>query len=171
VLLGLNSLDALDSPSALELIGKDQDAWIKHFLELCDEKLTQELEDDLATEMHKISLLRRLFEFVDGEEDEAQHELDPTLSASDNFEMYGSLLGINGSRVFGILDVREMLSAFSRSEIAGDKEWDIAHLTSLTERMRRCLRIACPGATVRGVPAHLSNNLPYATVDDTLALM
>ena len=154
VFLGLHLLDDFDSECALEVCGRDREAWTNHFQEL--------LKDDL--EMHELSLLRGLLESAEGKVDVVQRQqLDLRRSAMENLAAFNSLLGTDGrSALFGIFDPQKMREALLNSEVFQGGELDVERLKT---QMLRYLPIGFSGVAF-AFPPSLTYGTNYAMMTE-----
>ncbi|KAG9229879.1 hypothetical protein BJ875DRAFT_521732 [Amylocarpus encephaloides] len=152
VLLVLGSLKDHHTPSAIQLLEKDQDGVLQAFQKDPADlfQAVPTTSQDRQTEVHLIALVRRLLILAGGPADSPRVKLDPKYTAMENLNLYGSLVGITGSHQFGPFDSRPLHKALSESRVSanGDCMLDIA---SLTCQMMASLPIGFP-------PGHL--NLP-----------
>lgn len=156
--LGLCLLNDYDNPSAVELLGKDQDELLQVFRKLRKDLSTSPPRNSVANfetkarstnaqncaEYHSISLLRCLLEFSGGREDFLQHKFDPSYTAIDNARLYGSLLDITGSNPFGNFDSQKMRKALLRSKVFTKDDISTLDVAQLSDRMMACLPIGFP---------------------------
>jgi hypothetical protein len=107
-------LDKYDSHAALALLEKDEDEFLQHFrsrymditgcLPIHPIAKTQSSADQNIAELHKITVFRHLAEFVGARKDIRQHKIDLEHTANYNANICGSVVGINGSKPFGVFD-------------------------------------------------------------------
>jgi hypothetical protein len=155
VFLGLTLLKDYDIPPALELLRKDRDELLQAFQNGQDELLQAFWRDhtDLfpgstsaqrSAEFQRISLLRCLLVFSGGKDDIRQHRFAPEYTASDNVNLYGSLVGITGSNCFGNFDSQVILDALSKSKVFTHDDIRTLDIVKLTSQMMTSLPIGFP---------------------------
>ena len=140
--IALNLLGNYDTPTALALLGKDQEQLLESFwstdlstwLLVADFEITpgSRVSQNIA-KSHIISLLRYLVEFFEGREDKRQHKLDPRYTVKFNANIYGSIVGVSGSKPFGIFDPQKILDALATSPLFPDdtvRELDVIKLSA-----------------------------------------
>jgi hypothetical protein len=140
-------VDDYNNPLILELLRKDEDELLQGLWNLhtvLSDHLPNKIgnfnhgsgsltADQNAAEFHRISLLRLLVEFVKGKKDFRQHRTDLGYTLNYNNNIYGSMLGISGSRPFGTFNLQTMIAALSKSPLfANDtlREQDIMELSA-----------------------------------------
>lgn len=108
--IGLNLLKDYKSCDALELLAKDQFDLLQTFKDCVEDPfkplsgLKVSIETYYDAEMHKISLLRILFEISGGTTNCRQQCLDQRHTFNKNLNLYGSIVGVNGAGSFGRFD-------------------------------------------------------------------
>ncbi|KAH6883855.1 hypothetical protein B0T10DRAFT_609089 [Thelonectria olida] len=158
--LALRLLDDLCGESALELVRRDREAWMKHFRELGKVKTRWPVERTRA-EMQEVSLLRAVFASAGGRRDAAQLNFDEKRSANDNLAVLGNLFDIEptGPVSFGgsgALNPSDLLLKFKPFQC---NELDVAKLQQQIPPP-----IMFPITIYGTLPADLINALQYQTV-------
>ncbi len=121
--IGLNLLGDYNSPAALELLAKDQASLLRVFRACqrhqCEALLRPPTSAEIpsSTELHKISLVRSLFELSNCTIDARPHELHPEHTVDDNLDFYGSLVEVTGANCFGNFDPAQMHDALLKSSV------------------------------------------------------
>lgn len=124
-------VDDYDTVVVLKLLEKDEDQLLQAFWDLHTDlsdylpsKITNfKARDGCLTaaqneaEFHKLSLFRFLAELAGSKKDVQQHKLDLRYPVNYNTNIYGSILGISGSKRFGTFDSQKMLGALSKSPV------------------------------------------------------
>jgi hypothetical protein len=128
VFIGLQLLGDYNSDTAVELIKRDRNTWIKYFRDLGLRKMRSR-EGDMEEHWHEISLLRGVFASAGGPRDPRQHRFDTRLSAVDNFLTLGNLLDVELDHLrpilFGRFDRNAMRRALMRSEVFEGPDLDV----------------------------------------------
>jgi hypothetical protein len=142
-LLALRLLKDYNTPSAVQLLEKDQDGVLQAFGKDPADlfKAASAKCQNRKAEAHLIGLVRRLLILAGGPEDPHQLKFDQEYTAIDNLNLYGSLVGITGSNRFGNFDLQAMLSALSRSKATTDEYIDTLDIAELSSQMMTFLPI------------------------------
>lgn len=78
--------------AAHEVMDRDDDAWMKIIRR---PTTNPSFPDDQGLSMHRVALLRVVFEYARGTTDTSQHQLDRGRSVNENLEMFGSLFDVD----------------------------------------------------------------------------
>jgi hypothetical protein len=131
VLLALLLFKDYNTPSALQLLEKDQYEVLQAFRkDVADLFKAAECEDRKA-ELQRIGLVRRAFIIAGGLEDVHQLKFDPEYNAIDNLNLLGSLVGVTGSNRLRNFDLQAILSALHKSKAITNKYIDILDIAEL----------------------------------------
>ncbi len=143
MLLALSLLQDYNTPSVIQLLEKDQDEVLQAFRKDPTDlfKAASAKCQRRKAEAHLIGLVRRLFIFSGSQDDPHQLKLDQEYTAIDNFNLYGSLVGVAGSNRFGNFDLQGMLSALSRSKAITGEYIDTLDIAGLRSQMMTFLPI------------------------------
>ena len=121
--LCLNCCDRYDTPSVLDILGRDQNEWLQPFqnghTDLSKVLLTADLPVWVrkGQELQTILLFRRLIELSGGKVDCRQHDFGIDYTANQNASLCVSFLGVSCSGQFGRFDPEEMQDALSKSKL------------------------------------------------------
>ena len=151
--IALNLVDDYDETIALALLAKNAEQLLRGFWDPNSPFwLSSGLGEDFQTspqiqprlQMHIISLFRCLCEMFGVRKDIRQHEIDQSYTADFNVRIYGSVVGTNGSRRFGIFDSQSMLSALGKSPLFQDGTSQQLAVEAWGNKMMAQLRIGYP---------------------------
>lgn len=160
MLLGLYSQWAFDTDEVLELLAKDQDDLLRPF-HGCDAisfkallQFNAPIETSVDLELHLICLVRGLLELSGGTRDFQKYAFNQQYAVSDNFRLYGRLVGISGTRQFGDCGAERMYQVISTSKVfVDDADFCLQDLKRWTQQMMEVLPIGFPkGHLVRYCP-------------------
>ena len=141
MLLALSLLEDYNTPSAIQLLEKDQDGVLQAFhKDLADLFKAIECQNRKA-ELHIIGLVRRVFMLAGGPEDVHQLKFDQEYTAIDNLNLLGSLVGVTGSNRFRNFDLQAILSALSRSKAIAKEYIDALDIAELISQLTTLLPI------------------------------
>ena len=124
---GLRCCDRYDTPSALEILERDQNDWLQPFRNghTALSSLLVAADFPIGTrkglEQQTISLFRSFLEFSDGKVDYRQHDFGMDYTTSQNASLCASFLGIFCSCQFGRFDPEEMHGALSKSKLFAER--------------------------------------------------
>jgi hypothetical protein len=155
VLIILGCCDDYNTPPILALLGKNESELLQGFRILYRQLSAYPRNSianckagleaaQIAEAFHKISLLRHLCEFVSRKRDSRQHNIDPQYTATDNANIYGSVVGINGLKPFMIFDSQKILDALSKSPLFPDETLHTLDVVKLSTQMMANLPIGFP---------------------------
>jgi hypothetical protein len=147
----------LSSPATREILDRTTNAWLRYIREF-GKNVTEGPDEDVVTEMHKISLLRSAFEFAGGRVDIKQHQISSKASASDNMRDLGNILGIRAKHSISSspLDEETVRETLLRSE----NGW-------INKEIWRNQKIMNQARIIRFVPVGVFEpNLPAGVVDN-----
>jgi hypothetical protein len=118
VLLALSLLKDYNTPSAIQLLEKNQDGVLQAFrkdpIDLF--KATSAKCQTRKAEAQLNGLIRRLLIFAGGPEDVHQLKFDQDYTAIDNHNLLGSLVSVTGSNSFRNFDLQAILGALYKSK-------------------------------------------------------
>ncbi len=120
---GLRRCDRYDTPSALDILERDEDDWLQPFRNGHTDLFWLMMAADFPIGIRKeleqqmISLFRSFLEFSDGKVDCRQHNFGMDYTTSQNASLCASFLGISCSSQFGRFDPEEMQGALSKSKL------------------------------------------------------
>ena len=143
MLLALSLLKDYNTPSAIQLLEKNQDGVLQAFgkdpaaLFMAASAKCQ----NRKAEAQIIGLVRRLLILAGGPEDYHQLRLDQEYTAMENLNFYGSLVSVTGSNRFGNFDLQSILDALSRSKAITDKDIDLCDIAESMRQMMTFLPI------------------------------
>ncbi|KAH8792194.1 hypothetical protein F5882DRAFT_437771 [Hyaloscypha sp. PMI_1271] len=141
VLLALSLLEDYNTPSAIQLLEKDQDGVLQAFhKDLADLFKATECRNRKA-ELHIIGLVRRAFMLAGGPEDVHQLTFDQEYTAIDNLNLLCSLVGVIGSSRVRNFDLQAILSALSRSKAFTNEYIDALDITELISQLKTLVPI------------------------------
>ena len=139
VLLAL--LKGYDTPSAIQLLEKDQYGVLQAFRkDLADLFKAAECQNRKA-ETQSIGLVRRAFMVAGGKEDVHQLKFDRGYTAIDNLNLLGSLVGVTGSNRFRNFDLQAILSALYKSKAITNEYIDTLDIAELISQLMALLPI------------------------------
>ena len=92
-------------------------------------------------EAQKTSLLRALLELSGGRVDCRQHGFAEEYTASENADIFASLLGITKTRQFGDLNLEELYDELLKSPVFSEMEMGLQDLEEWTTKMMSSLRV------------------------------
>ncbi|KAI4260734.1 MAG: hypothetical protein LQ352_000126 [Teloschistes flavicans] len=119
----LNCCDRYDSPSALDILGRDQKEWLQPFRNGHTHLSELWMAADVPVgareglEQQTTSLFQSILEFSSGKVDIRQHDFGTNYTTSQNASLCASLLGIFYSRQFRRFDPEGMQAALSKSKL------------------------------------------------------
>jgi hypothetical protein len=118
VLLALSLLEDYNTPSAIQLLEKDQDGVLQAFRKDSTDlfKATSAKFQTRKAEAQLNGLTRRLLIFAGGPEDVHQLNFDQEFTPIDNHNLLGSLASVTGSNSFRNFDLQAILSALYKSK-------------------------------------------------------
>lgn len=155
------SLHLLRDPygaAAYEVVDRDDDAWMKIIQRPI---YIPSFPDNQDLSLHRVALLRAVFEHAGGGTDTSQHQFDKERSVNDNLQTFGSLfdvdLEVTEFRGFGDPAVSEALLWHKPFECAVEDV--IALEENFPERP-----IAFRRELYQTLPAAIINALPYDVV-------
>ncbi|KAG4434990.1 hypothetical protein IFR05_009515 [Cadophora sp. M221] len=119
VLLALSLLDDYNTPSAIQLLEKDQDGVLQVF------------HKDLAD----------LFKATECQNRKAELHIIGLYTAIDNLNLLGSFVGVTGSNRFGNFDLQAILSALSGSKAITNEYIDALDIAELISQLTTLLPI------------------------------
>lgn len=146
--LCLNYCDRYNTPSALDILDRDQNEWLQPFrndhtdLSMAA-KFPIEIREGLGQQI--TSLFRSLLESSGGKVDCRQHDFRINYTTSQNASLCASLLGVFCSRQFGRFDLEEMQGALSKSKLfAGLSKPDVPDILEWSLRMMALVPVGFP---------------------------
>ena len=142
MLLALSLLKDYSTPTAIQLLEKDQNRVLQAFEKSPDLfKAVSANSQNHKAKTQVIGLVQRLLIFAGGREDFHQFRLDRDYTAIDNVNFYGSLVSVTGSNRFGDFDLQSMLSALSKSKAITSEDIDALDISELRIQMMTFLPI------------------------------
>lgn len=135
MLLALSLLDDYDTPSAIQLLEKDQDAVLQVFLKDPAALFRAAERQDRDAELYTIGLVRLVFMLAGGPEDIHQLKFSQEKTAPDNLNLLGSLVGVTGSNRSGNFGLQAILSALSRSKAIPNEFVDTLDIAELISQL------------------------------------
>jgi hypothetical protein len=143
VLLALSLLEDYNTPSAIQLLEKNQDGVLQAFrIDSTDLfKATSAKCQNRKAEAQLIRLVRRVFIFADGLEDVHQLKFDNEFTAIDNLNKLGSLISITGSICFRNFDLQAILSALYKSKAITNEYINTLDIAELISKLMTLLPI------------------------------
>ena len=151
VLLALSLLEDYNSPSAIQLLEKNQDEVLRAFRKDSADlfKAASTKCQNRKGETHFIGLVRRVFIFAGGLEDVHQLKFDHEGTAIDNLNKLGSLVSITGLSCFRNFDLQAMLSALYKSKAITNEYIDNLDIAELISKLMTLLPIGFQSNLVR----------------------
>ncbi|KAG4412400.1 hypothetical protein IFR04_014468 [Cadophora malorum] len=143
VLLALSLLEDYNTPSAIQLLEKNQDGVLQAFRKDSTDlfKAMSAKCQNRKAEAQLIGLVRRVFIFADGLEDVHQLQFDQEYTAIDNHNLLGSLVGVTGSSRFRNFDLEAILNALSRSKAITNECIDALDIAELISQLTASIPI------------------------------
>ena len=143
VLLALSLLEDYNTPSAIQLLEKNQDGVLQAFRKDSTDlfKAMSAKCQNRKAEAQLIGLVRRVFIFADGLEDVHQLQFAQEYTAIDNHNLLGSLVGVTGSSRFRNFDLEAILNALSRSKAITNECIDALDIAELISQLTASIPI------------------------------
>ena len=143
MLLALSLLEDYNTPSAIQLLEKNQDGVLQAFRKDPADlfKAASTGCQNRKAETHFIGLIRRVFIFAGGLEDVHQLKFDHECTAIDNLNKLGSLVSITGSICFRNSDLQAILSALYKSKAIANEYIDTLDIAELISKLMTLLPI------------------------------
>jgi hypothetical protein len=139
VLLGL--LNDYNTPSAIQLLEKDQDRVLQAFgIDLADLLKTAESQNSKAAS-YFIGLIRHAFMVASGPENVHQLKFDQEYTAINNLNLLSSLVGVIRSNRFWNFNLQAILSALSRFKAIANKYINTLDISELIIKLITLLPI------------------------------
>ena len=137
MLLALSLLEDYKTPSAIQLLEKNQDGVLQAFGKDPADlfKAASAGCQERKAETHLIGLVRRVFLFAGGLEDVYQLKFDHECTAIDNINRLGSLVSITGSIWFRNSDLQAILSALYESKAITNKYINTLDIATLIRKL------------------------------------
>ncbi len=115
-MLALSLLEDYNTPSAIQLLEKNQDEVLQPFRKDSTDLFTSAKCQNRKAETQLTGLVRRVFIFAGGLEDVHQLKFDQEYTGIDNHNLLGSLVNVTGSNPFKNLDLQATLNALYKSK-------------------------------------------------------
>ena len=143
VLLALSLLEDYNTPSAIQLLEKNQDGVLQAFRKDSTDlfKAMSAKCQNRKAEAQLIGLVRRVFIFADGLEDVHQLQFDQEYTAIDNHNLLGSLVSVTGSSRFRNFDLQAILSALYKSKAITNEYIDGLDIAELISQLTASIPI------------------------------
>lgn len=113
-IIGLSLLQTCDSPEAQFILTLDASSIVKVLGDGSD--LERMGHPCVRAASHSIALIHLLLDEVQGLCSPYMHQLDTTLSPSDNMRVYGSILGVDGSGFLGSIPIKKLMESFEEHD-------------------------------------------------------
>jgi hypothetical protein len=151
VLLALGLLEDYNTPSAIQLLEKNQDGVLQAFRKDPTDlfKAASAKCQNRKAEAQLIGLIRRLLIFTGSPEDVHQLKFDQEYTAIDNHNLLGSLVSVTGSNRFRNFDLQAILSALYKSKAIANEYIDTLDIAELIRKLMTLLPIGFQSDLVR----------------------
>ncbi|KAF7861554.1 hypothetical protein EAF04_008116 [Stromatinia cepivora] len=158
VLLALSLLDDYSTPSAIQLLEKDQGGVLQAF-----RKDSADLFKAASAkcQKRKVGLVRRLLILAGGPEDPYQLNFDREHTTIDNLNLLGSLVNVTSSNRFKNFDLQAILSALYKSKAITNEYIDALDIAELISQLMTLLPIGFQSNL--GRPAEVPLKLPLCS--------